>query len=86
MKDNHISLQTPSEEEYDYVNPNHYKNFSKEAIDMMIDIWGKEAVATYCEINAFKYKIRVGDKPDQPIERDLKKAKWYLNKAKELQK
>ena len=71
-------------EDYDYINPSHYKSFSKETIDMMIDIYGKEKVATYCEINAFKYKIRIGEKPDQPIERDLDKARWYLNKASEL--
>ena len=75
----------PSKEEnYDYINPNHYKGFSKETIDMMVDIWGKEAVATHCEITAFKYRMRLGIKPDQPIERDLEKANWYLNKAKEL--
>ena len=69
---------------YDYINPSHYKGFSKEVIDMMVDIWGKENVATHCEITAFKYKMRLGTKPDQPIERDLEKANWYLNKAKEL--
>lgn len=70
--------------EYDYINPNHYKNMSKEVIDMMIDIWGVENVTIYCEITSFKYRMRLGLKPDQPIERDLEKAKWYENKAKEL--
>jgi hypothetical protein len=69
---------------YDYINPSHYKGFSKEVIDMMVDVWGKENVATHCEITAFKYRMRLGTKPDQPIERDLEKANWYLNKAKEL--
>jgi hypothetical protein len=71
-------------ENYDYINPNHYKGFSKETIDMMVDIWGKEAVATHCEITAFKYRMRIGSKPNQPIEQDLNKSNWYLNKAKEL--
>lgn len=31
-----------------------------------------------------KYRMRMGTKPDQPIERDLEKANWYLNKAKKL--
>jgi hypothetical protein len=26
----------------------------------------------------------MGDKPNQPLEQDAKKAKWYLDKAKEL--
>jgi hypothetical protein len=72
------------ENEYDFVNPSHYQNFSVEVIDMMARIWGKEATALHCEMCAFKYKMRAGDKPEQPIERDLDKSKWYINKAKEL--
>lgn len=70
--------------EIDYINPNHYKQFSKETIDMMIAIWEINAVILYCEMTAFKYKIRMGDKIDQPVERDLGKSRWYLNKANEL--
>ena len=75
--------QRPSEH-YDYINPDHYKQGSKEVIEMMVDIWGAEAVALHCEMCAFKYRMRLGNKPDQPIERDLEKARWYENKAKEL--
>ena len=35
-------------------------------------------------MNAFKYRMRLGDKPDQPVERDLAKAKWYETMAKKL--
>jgi len=70
--------------DYDFVNPSHYKNFSVEVIDMMEKIWGKEATALHCEMCAFKYKMRAGDKPDQPIFRDLEKAQWYINQAKVL--
>lgn len=69
---------------YDYINPKHYKSGSKEIIEMMVDIWGAEAVALHCEMCAFKYRMRLGKKPDQPIDRDLEKAKWYESKAKEL--
>lgn len=69
---------------YDYINPSHYKQFSVEAIDMMVKIWGNEKVADHCEMCAFKYRMRMGTKPDQSIEQDIKKADWYLNKAKEL--
>jgi len=73
------------ENSYEHVNhPNHYNTFSKEVIHMMIDIWGVESTITFCEMNAFKYKMRLGSKPGQPIEQDLKKANWYLDKAKEL--
>lgn len=70
--------------EYDYINPSHYKQGGKETIEKMVDIWGAENVAIHCEITAFKYMERLGAKPDQPKERDLAKARWYLNKAEEL--
>lgn len=71
--------------EYEHVNhPNHYNTFSKEVIDMMVDIWGVEKTIAFCEMNAFKYKMRMGDKPNQPLDQDFKKASWYINKAKEL--
>jgi hypothetical protein len=70
--------------EYDFINPNHYKQASKEVWEMMLAIWGKEAFILHCEMSAFKYRQRLGLKPDQPIEQDLNKALWYENKAKEL--
>jgi hypothetical protein len=73
-----------SDKAYDYINPDHYKRGGKETIDKMVDIWGAENVAIHCEITAFKYMERLGAKPDQPIERDLAKARWYINKAEEL--
>ena len=79
-----LNFEKPEHEEYDFVNPAHYQEFSVEVIDMMAAIWGKEATALHCEMCAFKYKLRAGSKPDQPIDRDLEKAAWYLSKAKEL--
>ena len=72
--------------DFDYINPNYYQKNSKEIYEMMIDIWGKEKYIAFCEMNAFKYRMRLGDKPEQPIERDLQKAKWYENMAKQLKK
>jgi hypothetical protein len=77
-------MTTPNNN-YEHVNhPKHYNTFSKEVINMMIDIWGIETTIAFCEMNAFKYKMRMGDKPDQSLEQDAKKASWYINKAKEL--
>lgn len=73
-----------ADEKYDYINPNHYKKGGKEVIDMMVDIWGEADVIKHCEMNAFKYRMRMGSKPNQPVEQELKKALWYENKAKEL--
>ena len=71
-------------EYYDHINPDYYKNNSKEVWEMMIDIWGKEAFINHCEMTAFKYRMRLGNKSSQPLERDLEKAKWYEDKAKKL--
>lgn len=65
-------------------NPLHYNAYDIEAIEMMERIWGKEKVADWCEINAFKYRMRMGMKPDNAMEQDLKKEQWYLRKAREL--
>lgn len=66
----------------DPINPNHYKSYSVETIDMMIRIYGLEWTAIHCELTAFKYRQRLGKKDS--IEQDLGKEAWYLNKAKEL--
>jgi Protein of unknwon function (DUF3310) len=72
-------------DKYEFVeHPKHYNTFGKEVINMMVDIWGIEKAIAFCEMSAFKYKMRMGDKPNQPLEQDLSKATWYLNKAKEL--
>lgn len=71
--------------EYEYVNhPSHYNQYNIEVIDMMERIWGKENTALWCEMTAFKYRMRVGTKPDNSIEQDLMKERWYLNKAEEI--
>jgi hypothetical protein len=70
--------------EYDYINPAHYRINGKETFDMMVLIWGVDNAIAHCEMTAFKYRMRAGKKPDQPIERDMEKAKWYEDKAKEL--
>lgn len=70
---------------YENVNhPNHYNNYDVEVIDMMERIWGPEKTAIFCELNAFKYRMRMGTKPTSPISEDLEKEIWYLNKMKAL--
>lgn len=49
---------------------------------MMVAIFGKEAVRQYCLITAFKYRMRLGHK--DAVDQELKKEKWYLDKAEEL--
>lgn len=73
-----------TKENYDFINPTHYKKGNKEVWEMMVDIWGIDAFIAHCEMNAFKYRMRAGDKPNQPIDRDIDKAHWYEGKAAEL--
>lgn len=62
--------------------PAHYTQGAIECIDAMVAARGPEAVATYCELAAFKYIWRCGLK-DHP-HTELGKAQWYLAKAQEL--
>lgn len=71
--------------EYEMVeHPAHYNKYDVEAIDMIERIWGKEKAADWCEITAFKYRMRMGTKPDNSMTQDIEKENWYLNKAKEI--
>lgn len=70
------------EQNKDMVNhPKHYSNNKYEAIDVMEDIFGKQAVENFCILNAFKYIWRYKEK--NGIE-DIQKAIWYLNKYIDL--
>lgn len=69
---------------YDAVNhPQHYCTGKYECIDVMIEIFGIEAVKTFCLLNAFKYNYRSGRKNGR---QDIEKAVWYSNKYLELSK
>lgn len=70
---------------YEYVNhPSHYNNYSVEVIEMMLRIYGPQKAYDFCEMNAFKYRMRMGTKLGSDISQDLNKEKWYLKKAKEI--
>jgi hypothetical protein len=61
----------------------YYREHPIEVIDMMEKIWGRENTSLFCEMNAFKYRMRVGLKSDDTA-KDLAKEKWYLDKARQL--
>lgn len=56
----------------------------KECIEEMIDKWGSELVALWCEMTAYKYEYRAGLKDGNSKEQDMAKYKWYLRKASEI--
>ena len=61
--------------------PEHYKNGAYECIDVMLDVFGLEAVNHFCQLNAFKYLWRNEHKNGME---DIQKAIWYLKKIEEL--
>lgn len=64
--------------------PSHYNQGGMEVIDQMVVLFGVEKVIAFCELNAYKYRMRAGYKDD--IVQDINKATWYENKAKKLKK
>ena len=61
--------------------PDRYAGGKFECIDVMVDVFGADAVKHFCILNAFKYLWRSEKK--NGVE-DIKKAVWYLNKYIEL--
>lgn len=79
------NLSIPVIEHYEEINhPDHYNVYDVEVVDMMERIFGIEETMSWCKLNAFKYRMRAGEKPTSTIEKDIKKEKWCLNKYKEL--
>lgn len=74
------------EENKEIINhPRHYNiEGRKECIEEMIDKWGVGLVGLWCDITAYKYEYRAGQKDNNSIEQDNKKREWYLKKAEEL--
>ena len=67
---------------YDPVNrPEHYTSGKVECIDAMIEVFGIEAVKSFCLCNAFKYHWRHNLKNGQE---DIDKATWYMDKYHDL--
>lgn len=52
-----------------------------EAIRIMEKVYGTRAVLSFCECNVLKYRLRLGKKEGQSIERDLLSAQWYETAA-----
>ena len=62
--------------------PSRYAGGKYECINVMLDVFGKEAVKHFCLLNAFKYIWRQEHKGGTE---DIKKAVWYLNECIELE-
>lgn len=64
--------------------PSHYQKDGKECIEVMLELYGIQAVINFCELNAFKYRWRAGLKTGESAEVDLKKAQWYADYRENL--
>lgn len=60
--------------------PSHYQG-ANECIDVMVAMFGKEAVMHFCMCNAYKYRFRADAKNGAE---DIKKAEWYETRLIEL--
>lgn len=65
--------------------PEHYRALGIETIDMMERIWGTDAVVLFCQMNAFKYRMRAGHKETDP-QKDIDKALWYERRVRKMTK
>ena len=63
-------------------NAAHYNTERVNSIRVWEKAYGTLAVMYFCELNSKKYRDRMGKKPGQSIERELKKAEWYERAAK----
>lgn len=70
----------------DASNPDYYKCYPYESIEILEKVFGKEAVATFCLLTAFKHRMRLGYKGEgeKALKQDLNKEAWYLKKYHEL--
>lgn len=77
-----ISKPKDSPQKDNVNHPSHYQGSKHECIDIMLDVFGKEKVSAFCELNAFKYQWRANSKGTDI--QDKKKAIWYNQKYIEL--
>lgn len=62
----------------DPINPQHYKQYAVEVIDLIRQALTPEEFKGYLKGNMLKYRFRAGYKKDR--EEDLEKSNWYQDK------
>jgi len=74
-------------EEYDYIKPNHYKLWEgMEPFELHRKLLNKIEYIGFLKGNILKYKLRIGNKPGESIERDMEKIKVYQEELKKFLK
>lgn len=70
------------EEQYNEKGDADYYNQDRlNTIRTMEQVYGTRSVLAFCECNVLKYRLRLGKKPGQSVERELAKARWYERAA-----
>ena len=65
-------------------NAKHYDTDRINDIVKMERIWGTKHTMIWCEITAFKYRMRIGKKVGQSMEQEIIKTSWYERMALHL--
>ena len=74
-------------EHYNYIKPTHYELWRGcEAFDILKKVLTEEEFKGFCKGNILKYQLRIGKKPNEPIERDRNKIKIYEEELKKYNK
>lgn len=75
-----------NKEDYDYINsPKHYNILGDiEVFDAVQRTLTKEEWVGFLKGNIMKYRLRLGLKPNEPVEKDLAKSRVYEDKLKKL--
>ena len=77
-------IEQANKENYDAKgNASHYNATRIGSMFLFERVYGTQALMTFCEMNALKYRLRLGHK-EQPLDQELKKAKWYEEYAAKL--
>ena len=78
-----------SEKQYDYIKPSHYKlwNDNNDGLVVLKAVLTPEQYKGFLIGNILKYQLRLGKKPNEPVEKDMAKIKFlqeeldsYLNR------
>ena len=66
--------------------PNHYKTHDKECIVEMFILFGVDSFVAFCQMNAWKYRYRAGNKANNTADQDNAKADRYIEYAARARK
>jgi hypothetical protein len=72
-------------ESYDYIKPKHYELWEGfDSLSIHKALLTKEELIGFYKGNILKYQMRIGRKPNAPVNQDLEKIKTYEQFLKEI--